>query len=397
MVTLFRVGALCAALLASATAHAYTSGHVFITNRGGNNVIELDDSFDYQRTWFDGELFEGVALDTPNGMAFTPEGELYIADTFNDRIIALDATGTFVRAFDVLDRMGANVESIYFDGAGVLYASSNPGLGRVARYTRTGGDLADVVNDDSFLNLGNVNLTNDSNVIVSDFSMMNRGIRELDPTSGAILRAFGTDLGRQEDVMVDGADRIFVAHFDGDEIVVFGPPPAREELYRFTAPAEAGVVMTRPTGIVLTRDCHILVGSYANHAIFIFRHEGGTTPPTYLRVLRAGEEIPAAANLSRPECLAVAGLGLPGGFAEFVDQVPTCDPVVSVDAGVPPRVDAGPSPVDSGPGEPVDAGTPREPGETMDGCSCRTVGSTSLPSVLLGLGVVLSLRRRRSR
>ncbi len=273
-------------------ASAFEDRHVFITNRLGGNIVELDETFTYQRVWFEGMALDGAELSFPNGMAFTPAGDLYIADTANDRIVAVDEAGGLLRTFTTLPRLGSSVESIYFDGTGTMFASSNPGLGRVARYGADGTDQPDVIFDPAFANLGNVNLTDAGAVLVSDFSGEGRGLREIDPASGAILRTFGTGLGRQEDVMIDGADRVFVSHFDGDEIAVFGPAPAREELYRFTAPPEAGVALTRPTGIAITHDCAILIASFASAAVFVFRHEGDA-PPSFERVLRAGVDFPA--------------------------------------------------------------------------------------------------------
>ena len=369
-------------VLSPLTARAYEPRHVFITNRGGGNVVELSDTFEYQRVYFAGGLYEGLALSAPNGMAFTPDGSLFIADTSNDRIIAFTGDGAFIRAFSTLPRMGRSIESIYFNGEGVLFASANAGLGVVGRYSQMGAALPDVVSAPEFSNLGNVNLTSAGLVIVSDFSNRGRGLRELDPATGMVVRTFGMDIGLQEDVMIDGADRVFVSHLGGNEIVVFGPAPARAELYRFTAPAEATLPLLRPTGIALTYDCHLLVASFENGAIFVFRHEGAA-PPTFLRVLRPGMEIPAEAMLGSTESIAIAGLSLPGSFDEFADRVPSCDELVPVDAG--PRPDASALPEDAAVS--VDSGARTDGGRRAaspsSGCGCA-VGSQRLP---LGLAL----------
>lgn len=391
-------------LLFAPDAHAYEARHVFITNRGGNNIVELDDNFEFQRVWFQGIVYEGQPLSVQNGMAFTPRDELFVADTGNDRIVAFDRDGEFIRAFSTLERLGRSVESIYFDGAGTMFASANPGLGTVARYDAEGIAGADVVMGDEFLNLGNVNLTEEGNVIVADFSSEGRGLRELDPATGAVIRTFGTDLSRQEDIMIDGADRVFVSHISGDEIVVFGPAPERTELYRFTAPGEPALV--QPTGIALSHDCYILVASFINGAIFVFRHEGGSTPPVFDRVLRPGVEIPESAALSQTESIAISGLRLPGGFNEFTDSVPSCDPAIEVDGGL--GMDAGSdagSPGDAGVSVDAsasdtgasDTGAQQDGGGTGDadgGCGCNFSSRTPSPALLL-LGLALLWRRAR--
>lgn len=402
MRTLLSVTLAASALALPSLALAYDPRHVFITNRGGQNVVELDEHFTYVRTWFDGTAFEGLTLSGPSGMAFTPDDSLFLADYGHNRVVALDASGAFLRAFSTAS-MGMAVESIYFDGAGVLYATSFPGNGIVARFDQRGGMLANVVNGPAFTDLGNVNLTEAGDAVLSDYSAMHRGVREISGTTGALLRTFGTDLGRAEDMQIDGGDRIFVSHFEGNEVVVFGPAPMRRELYRFTAPASAGVVMEHPTGIAITHDCHILVGSFTTSAVFVFQHTGDTAP-TFERVLRAGSEIPASARLSSIESIAVSGLGQPGGFDEFADYVPSCDEPPVPDAG--PRPDAGSSTdaavdvVDARAGS--DAGR-RNSGVTS-GCACTAIGTrASVPQGSLLGGLVLgmlaayrSARRRRS-
>lgn len=376
----------------ASSARAYDTRHIFVTNRGAGTILELDESLALVRTWFASE-----GLDEPNGMAFTPDGAIWVADTGNLRILAFDAAGTRAGTIDTATRLGSSVESIYFAGDGTLFATANPGLGVIARYTITGSPLPDVVDAPAFLNLGNVNLTNAGNVIVSDFSGTMRGLRELDPATGTVMRAFGTDLGRQEDVMIDGADRVFVSHFDGDEIVVYDA--ARTELYRFAPPPSEPMPLDQPTGIALTHDCRILVASFANAVLFEFRHRGDS-PPQFVRSVRID-------GLSLPESIAIAGLALPGGFSEFADAVPTCNPVVRPDGG-PPMPDAGAS--DAGSGGP-DAGMSLQDAGARDagsgpgmsgGCGCIVpCGSDSERGVLvafvLGLCVLGLGRRRRLR
>lgn len=374
---------LSVATLSPAAARAYDARHVFVTNRGAGNILELDESLTVVATWF---VTDG--LSAPNGMAFTPDGSLWVADTSNNRILAFDTAGLRVGTIDTATRLGGSVESIYFGGDGTLYATANPGLGVVARYTITRDPLPDVVADAAYLNLGNVNLTNARHVVVSDFSGAMRGLRELDPTTGAVLATFGTDLGRQEDVMVDGADRIFVSHFEGDEIVVFGPD--RAELYRFTAPSSEPLALDSPTGIALTYDCRILVVSFVNGTLFEWHHRG-SNPPDFVGSM-------TVPGLSQPESIAVAGLALPGGFLEFTDVAPRCDPpIVLPDAGV--ASDAGT--VDAGAADAgVDAGRGGRTPAPESSCGCRAAGNgggtgASIASGLIALALAMFRHRRQ--
>jgi len=376
-IVLFVVGLLVAA---PSAARAYDARHLFITNRGGSNILELDEDLTLVRSWFDAE---GLSL--PNGMAFTPDGAIWVADTNNQRIVAFDDAGLAIGTIDTSARLGMWVESIYFAGDGTLFATANPGTGVVARYAIDRTALPDLIADPLLSNLGNVNLTVDGNVLVSDFSRMNRGLRELDPSTGALLATFGADLGRQEDVLVDGGDRVFVSHFDGDEVVVFGPD--RAELYRFTAPA-GGPALEQPTGIALTFDCRIFVVSFANGTLFEFRH-GGDRPPSFVQAV-------TVPGLSQAESLAIAGLALPGGFAEFVDGVPSCDEPGAPDAG--PATDAGARDAGEGDGGgslDVGAADAGRRGPASGGCGCRASHGASGPWPLLALLALAGARRRR--
>jgi MYXO-CTERM domain-containing protein len=363
-------------------AHAYDARHLFITNRGGSNVLELDEDLTLVRSWFDAE-----GLSVPNGMAFTPDGAIWVADTGNDRILAFDGAGVVAGTIDTSVRLGVSVESMYFAGDGTLFATANPGRGVVARYGIDRSVLPDLVAEPLFENLGNVNLTVDGNVLVSDFSGMGRGLRELDPATGALLATFGTDLGRQEDVMVDGGDRVFVSHYDADEVVVFGPD--RAELYRFTAPP-GGPALEQPTGIALTHDCRIFVVSFANGTLFEFRHEGAR-PPSFVRAV-------AVPGLSQAESLAIAGLALPGGFEEFVDGVPSCDEPSVPDVGT--TADAGGRDAgaeDGGSALDADAPDAGRRGPSAGACGCRVARADHGPWPLFALFALLARAARRRR
>lgn len=293
----------------------FTDRHIFVTNRMHNNILELDEQMNVVRT-----RYADQGLKDPQGMAFTPEGAIWVADTGNNRIVAFDAFGKPVRTIDTAKRMGAGVESIYIDGQGTLYASATPGNGVIPRYsTATGADLPDVVNDPSLIFLGNINLTNTLHVVVTSYGGgafgASSGLREMDKDTGATLHTFGTDLLFSEDVMIDGADRIFVAHYDGGEIVVFDAQ--RKELMRFTTPASEPNKLGSPSGIALTHDCRILVAGWQTNRIYEWHHRGAQ-PPEYVRSY-------AIDGLMTPESIAVAGMALPGGPAGFRDAVPSCD------------------------------------------------------------------------
>ena len=402
-----------------AAAGAYENRHIFVTNRGGNNIVELDDDLNLVTTWFGSE-----GLSVPNGMAFTPSGQLFVADTGNNRILGFDAAGLLTVSWDATPYSAPAVESLNFDKNGLLYVSANPGDGRVPRFQSDGTFVSNLVDAPAFSNLGNVNLTLQGHVILADFSAAGRGMREIDPATGTVINTFGEEAGLlQEDVAVDGADRIFVSQFNKNEIAVYDASRAYERSITETG-------LSRPTGIVITHDCRVVVASFDTAELFEFKHDG-----TFLRKV-------AVAGLSLPESLAIAGQRLPGSFeSPSLEAVPKCDGTdpdggtpqdASADAEPPadaavdgsvmdaPVMDANDASADApAPGDAAkdanaqaDAGVPgdasggsgggasaAEP-ESDSGCGCRVAAPRSLASGawMAFLGVVgAALLRRRGR
>ena len=310
------VAALClsAAWLASVRAIAYEKRHIFITNRGGNNILELDDNLVLVKAWFQSE-----GLSVPNGMAFTPSGRLYVADTGNHRVLGFDENGVKVTEWSMASFSAPSVEALNFDKKGVLYASSNGGDGRVPRFDMAGNFQSYLINDLNYSNLGNVNFTLKGNVILADFSGLGRGTRELDAVNGTLLATFGQEAGLyQEDMFVDGTDRIFISQYSKDEVAVFAPDRAFER--KFTT---AG--LDAPTGIVITHDCRVLVASFNTAEIYVFAHDG-----TFI-------EKHSYPGMTLPESLAIAWQRLPGSFEDpSMEPVPKCDGT-DPDGGVDPN------------------------------------------------------------
>jgi len=185
-------------------------------------------------------------------------------------------------------------------------------------------------------------------------------------------------------MVVDGADRIFASRLSENDVVVFDAQRNQERT--ITAPG-----LTKPTGIVLTWDCRLIVASFGSAELYEFRHDG-----TFLRKV-------SVAGMSLPESLAIAGQRLTGSFdpdsSQTMEATPACNP--TPDGGA--LADAGAADkAVSGDGRADGAKSPGS-GETS-GCSCRVQGEDASPEAssllpLLLLLVVLSrglLRCHRS-
>ncbi|MBK7579879.1 MAG: NHL repeat-containing protein [Myxococcales bacterium] len=289
----------------SVGAAAYDADHVFITNRGGNNVLELDASLNYVKSWFD-----GAGLSVPNGMAFDPSDRIYVADTGNNRIVVFNAAGAQVTSWDTGALLAPQVESLNFNAAGRLFASANAGNGTVASWKSDGSDPQVFVKDNAYLNLGNVNFSATGNVLLADFSG-SHGVRELHPTTGALLKEFGLGTSKHEDMVLDADDNIFVSAFTQNKVLKFDA--TRTQVGTYSPPG-----LVQPTGIVLTAACKLLVASFGTDEIFELDYDG-----SFIKKFK----VP---GLSLPESLVIAKLSVAGSIS-IGNPVPKCS---GLDAGV---------------------------------------------------------------
>jgi sugar lactone lactonase YvrE len=285
-------------LALSSSALAYDANHVFITNRGGNNVLELDQNLTYVKSWFD-----GAGLSVPNGMAFDPSDRIYVADTGKDRIVVFDAAGTQVTTWSTAALLAPQVESLNFNAAGRLFASANPGNGTVASWKNDGTDQQVLVSNAAYQMLGNVNFSMSGNVLLADFSG-NKGVRELNPTTGALIKEFGQGTSKHEDMVVDADDNVFVSAFTQNKILKFDA--ARNQVGTYSPPG-----LVQPTGIVLTAACRLLVASFGTHEIFELDYDG-----TFIKKF-------TVPGLSLPESLVIAKLSV-AGSVPIGNPVPDC-------------------------------------------------------------------------
>ena len=288
-----------AVLTLSGTASAYDQNHVFITNRGGNNVLELDANLTYVKSWFD-----GAGLSLPNGMAFDPLDRLYVADTGNNRIVVFDDKGAVVTQWSTAAVLLPQVESLNFNAAGRLFASANPGNGTVASWKNDGTDQKVFIADSSFTMLGNVNFSMGGNVLLADFSGT-RGVRELNPSTGALIQEFGQGTSKHEDMVIDADDNVFVSAFTQNKVLKFDA--ARKQVATFSPPG-----LVQPTGIVLTAECKLIVASFGTHELFVLDYDG-----TFVKKF-------TVPGLSLPESLVIAKLSVAGALP-IGKAVPDCE------------------------------------------------------------------------
>jgi MYXO-CTERM domain-containing protein len=246
-----------------------------------------------------------------------------------------------------------------------------------------------LVNDPSFVALSNVNFTKSGNVLISDFSG-SRPLRELDPTTGAVVKEFGAGYARHEDVIVDGDDNVFVSAYDRGSILKFDAMRNLVDEYKPEG-------LTNPTGIVLTPDCRLLVSSFGTSQLYEL---------TFAGTLIKAHTI---TGLSAPESISLSGVTLAGSIG-LVVATPRCGP--KPDAGADAEADATSPDADvldtavvdaasdtKDASDTADAGKPVAPVADESGCGCTMVGAptngASEIAALLASFVALCRTRRR--
>lgn len=136
------VPALCIALLGGLPAPAAAAvqdgdrpvQHVYAANIAGDNVTRHDAATGASLGEFVASGSGGLMR--PTGLAFGPDGDLYVSSSGDDRILRFDgATGEFL-AVAVDDDVLARPFSLAFGPDGMLYVSS---IDRVLRYDITSG------------------------------------------------------------------------------------------------------------------------------------------------------------------------------------------------------------------------------------------------------------------
>ncbi|MGZ4203196.1 MAG: hypothetical protein ACXVRH_14210, partial [Thermoleophilaceae bacterium] len=151
------------------------TGNVWVVDNGGSRVVRLDPALGTPTP------FTGAGMDTPRALAVTPGGQVYVADTLNERVQELDPAGNPLAAWGVNGRNEGNL-------------TGPEGLALAA----------------------------DGHLVIAD--TLEYAMQELGP-DGGFLRRWGNHVKFQleSDVAVDPAGNYYVADTGHDEVQKFDP------------------------------------------------------------------------------------------------------------------------------------------------------------------------------
>lgn len=200
--------ALACSLAPLSFAQYFEPNHLYVSSYFTNTVLEFDEAGDHVGTT------GGTVLEGPEGLAFGPDGRLYVANRLSDEIVIL--SGGFYDTWSP----GAAVDqpvALAFGPNGHLYVSSS-GTGRVVELDDTGDVVRSIGAGTGLLSPSQLAFSPDGHLLVVDESA--EAIFEFDP-SGTFLRLVA-DSGLDAPVgmvLLPGANERMLATSLGDDVV----------------------------------------------------------------------------------------------------------------------------------------------------------------------------------
>lgn len=217
-------------------------------------------------------------------LAVSPDGSIYVADTFNNRIQKLAADGAFILAWGD----GGSEPGQIFEPSGIGVDAA----GRVYVAEATGVQVFD--GDGQFLDSWDGAQQGDVPPLAgaADVAVDEAGVAWVtDPglhrvvsfaADGAVLGAFGAigdDAGELHDpygVTIDPAGQVYVTEAGGNRVQIFTSDGRSIGIVPDDASSAAG--FSAPTFVALGPDATLYVADTGNHRVLVFRSNAAGTP-----------------------------------------------------------------------------------------------------------------------
>jgi DNA-binding beta-propeller fold protein YncE len=253
-------------------------GRRFIVDSGNSRIIVQDgDGAEITRWGSRGSGDSEFALEdgtgTYGGIAVAPTGDVYVADTFNQRIQVFDETGRWLRAWgDAGEGVGQLYRPLGIELApdGGVWVSDY-GTERISLFTPDGAFVREIgtgeLHQPSYFDLGPGGL-----VVATDYLGDRIVVFDAD---GAVVNAWGGSGPRPGQfqhpygVALDAAGRVWTSEYHAPRIQVFaldGTP-----LGFYLAPADAPVQLGQLGGIDVGPGETIAVADYSNDRVVVVR------------------------------------------------------------------------------------------------------------------------------
>jgi uncharacterized protein (TIGR03663 family) len=234
------------------------------------------------------QLFSGIGLSSPRGIASAPDGSLYIADTGNSRILQVDPTGVVLRVWgsrspdgEIPPPPGTFIEpwGLALDQSGNVYVADTWNH-RIQKFDSAGNfllswgysGLLDEGND-RFWGPRDVAIGRDGKVYVTDTG--NKRIAVFDE-AGQFLFNFGMDGDGTVDepvgIAVSAEGRLYVADTWNQRVAIFSPEGVFQEAWPVEAWASSST--DNKPFLAVNSEGKVYVSDPEGYRVLVFSAEG---------------------------------------------------------------------------------------------------------------------------
>ncbi len=208
-----------------------SSGNVYVADTNNNRIQKFTSSGAYMTQWGSSGSGDGQ-FSNPNGVAVDSSGNVYVADTYNNRIQKFTSTGTLITKWGSSgfgDGQLSNPSGVVVDSLGNIYVADRNN-NRIQKFTSTGTLITKWGSSGSgngqFNYPSGVAVDSSGNVYVADTN--NSRIQKFTST-GAFMTTWGSigsDNGKfyyPGGVVVDSSENVYVADTNSNRIQKFSP------------------------------------------------------------------------------------------------------------------------------------------------------------------------------
>lgn len=262
-------------------------GNLYVLDTNNHRVLKFDASRAFVKEW-GGQGAAPGQFNEPWGIAVAPEGTVYVADTWNHRIQKFDANGNFITMWGTFADHGTNLHgdllqmygprAIAIDQEGNLLVTDT-GNERVIKFSPDGEPLhvfgGTGAEAGQFLEPVGIGLDREGNIYVAD--TWNRRIqkfsKDYEPLAQWNIEAWDSQsVVNKPYLAVDAQANIYVTDPEGYRVLEFSKDGALEAIWGIPGSDLASFQL--PTGIVVDSAGNVYVADSGNNRVLIFEPIG---------------------------------------------------------------------------------------------------------------------------
>jgi hypothetical protein len=243
------------------------SGNVFIADTGNNRVLkETLSGGSYTPSTV------GSGMNGPSGVAVDSSGNVYISDTANNRVLKVLASDLTCSVASDCTTVGSNLllpQGVAVDGSDNVYISdtANNRMLKVLASDLTCSVASDCTTVGSGLNLpSDVAVDGSGNVYIADTDN-NRVLKvpPSDPACASSCTTVGSGLGHPRGVAVDGGGNVYIADTDNNRVLKV--PASDPNCSVVSDCTTVGSGLSSPQGVALGGSGNIYIADTANNRV----------------------------------------------------------------------------------------------------------------------------------